>query len=129
MIEKFLGPDGMAVLQLADRVLGTRVVTAIAHAFTTPDGFAYVAPGYFFPHAAGANFLHHIVGELTDAGEFTGPEWTGKVEPYEPTAAQIAQTDYALEEFRQAVAAEGKTIAGERDRLRDLVLEDVKTRA
>jgi len=119
-----MSDDGMAIVSLVGMNTSSRLVVPAAHIFDTADGFAFITPGYLFPNAAGQNYLHQIQATVEANGTFSGPEWEGEIQPYEPTATQILETGYALEDYRRLLADKGLTIEGERARLRHIVADD-----
>lgn len=102
MIEKVSEQWPFAVVLLQSKDKSFSIHSPAAFLFDTPDGFAWVAPKYKDPNGAGQHAFHRVMGTVTQAGdgfEFDGPEWSGKIEPYEPTVAQLESIGSALEWF------------------------------
>lgn len=104
---------------------GTQSLSApAAFVFETPDGFAFIEPGYLDPHNA-SNRLHRIVCALRDvvpedvAVLFDGPVWEGHLERYTGAAAQRERVSETLDWFQGAlVPMAGRTVDEERESLR-----------
>jgi len=116
-----------AVARLRSKIGPTSISVACAFCFDTPDGFAFVEPSYADPHNTGHAF-HRIVASLEvfdDGFAFDGPEWSGTVECYEPTAQQIREIGGALEWFEGHLEQNGIVIADERARIKATLAEDL----
>lgn len=129
MIEAMMGSQGYAVVHMTGTVGAASIVLPVAHAFDTPDGFALITPAYIDPVFAGQNHMHRIVAKVAPDGTFEGPEWSGWIELYEPTAQQLTDTDYALEWYGDQLEDKGITVEEERARLRAELLSEVSARA
>ena len=102
MIEIVSGKWPFAVVLLRSKGDSFALHSAAAFLFDTPDGFAWVEPKYKDPNGAGQHAFHRVTGTVSPAGdgfEFEGPEWSGKIEPYEPTVAQLESIGSVLEWF------------------------------
>lgn len=122
MIEETMKGWPFAVVYLKDKI-GTDIAVPATFCYDTPDGFAFVEPGYMDPYS-GRSCFHRIVATVyqdSEAFTFDGPEWSGRVEQYEPTAAQLERIGYALEQFEEAHQEAGLNLDAERERVKGLV--------
>lgn len=128
-VERIVSEWPFAVVHLASKE--KQLSAPAAAVFDTPDGFAFVHPGYIDPNSAGGHFFHRIEADLVGhvAGDpefgdgecvmFKGPVWSGRIERYTYTAAQFALVGLTLELYPVAVSEHrGRTVAEERAWLR-----------
>ena len=103
------------------------MVRPAAFVFERPGGLLWVEPCYADPAGASGFALHDRDGEirpdgsgfvLTSAGEHI------TVLPYDPKAGDADMIDGALEWFADHLHNTGRTWAEERERVRDLVLNN-----
>ncbi|MGD9599917.1 MAG: hypothetical protein AB7P94_16765 [Steroidobacteraceae bacterium] len=102
------------------------LVRPAAFVFEAPGGLMWVEPSYADPNGAAGLALHQREGLLTTEGRgFVLQTAAGEritVLPYEADDRDLVGD--ALEWFGRYVQADGRTWAGERERVRGLVLED-----
>lgn len=128
MVETITKAWPFGVAEITGRA-GT-IYLAAAFCFDTPDGLAIVTPGYLDP-AGGAHNFHRIAANVRQqAGAiiFEGPEYSGRIERYEPTAEQIERIGDALEWFEGALAEAGINVDAERERLLGILGPDLGMR-
>lgn len=115
-----------AVVHLKGHAGDLNLVLAAAFCFDTPDGFAFIEPGYADQNGSGQHNFHRIVASLAPSEQgftFVGLDWSGSVEQYEPTAQQIAAIGRSLEWLEAHLENLGINVEGERERIRALLLE------
>lgn len=130
MVEEIVATWPFAVVYLNGKAKGQDHARAAAFVFDTPDGFAFVEPGYLDPFDAGHRF-HRIVctfkGRVYDpAGvpeqvAFAGPTWEGRLERYDAgNAEHVRAVGLALDGFAEYLAErhKGATLEEERAELR-----------
>lgn len=91
-----------------------------AFAFDTPDGMAWVEPAYADPAGAGSQAFHRRQGERQAWNRWAGEGWAIEVLPYTPGLDEDLVGD-ALAWFADWLKAERRTMADERERVRQLL--------
>lgn len=127
MIEATAAAWPFAIVEL--RGDGAPLYVPAALLYDTPDGFAIVTPAYKDPNGAGGHNFHRIVASVRKAGEgfeFAGPEWSGTIEPYEPSSEQLRQVGMALEWFEGYLEQQGVDLAEERERVKGILGPDLR---
>lgn len=129
MIEDLLATYPPAVVWLHDKASSRDVPRSAAFVFVTPDGFAYVEPAYLDPYDCAHRF-HRVEAKLTVSDgrvvSFDGPEWSGRLEPYTGSAAQVEAIGDGLERFpAELKLRKGRSHDEERERLRWHLAEDL----
>lgn len=126
MLEQRVAEWPFAVVYMVGKAKGEEHARAAAFVFDTPDGFAFVEPGYLDPFDAGHRF-HRIACTLdeseADSGVigFRGALWQGRLERYDPESAEhVRAVGLALTEFEAYLAErhKGATLDEERAELR-----------
>jgi hypothetical protein len=102
-----------------------------AFVFNTPDGFAYLEDGYLDDTVGvTGNPFHRVrctlepaVGESID---FSGPDWTGRIERYTGDAEQTYWVNQRFARFPEVLKeTTGRTMAEERAKLLSEMAEDL----
>lgn len=101
-----------------------RMFRPAAFVFNVPGGFAWVEPAYADPYGASSPAFHKRKGRRTAPGRFVGDGWTIEVLPYEPADDRDLVGD-ALDWFSRWLSSEGRTMAQERERVRELVADEL----
>lgn len=126
-VERAVAPWPYAIVHLENKLSGLRVDAPAALVFDTPDGFAFLEPGYLDPYNA-ENRLHRIVcrvGSVNDGDAepleltFAGPEWEGHLRRY-------VGGEPALDRYAALLLEErGRTVAEEHAHQRTRLAEDL----
>ena len=130
MLEERVAQWPFAVVYMEGKAEGEEHARAAAFVFDTPDGFAFVEPGYLDPFDAGHRF-HRVVctfkGSVYGANgqpeqiAFEGPQWKGRLERYDvDNPEHVRAVGLALDGFESYVAErhKGATLEEERAALR-----------
>lgn len=104
--------------------------SSAAHLFVTGDGFAYVAPGYFYPETSHLNNFHKITAELKDDGDriaFSGPDYSGHIEEWVCETPQLEAAGDSLYLYEVALEEKGKTFESERAMILEAIADDLQS--
>jgi hypothetical protein len=120
-----------AVITMTEKgVEGTMTMPA-AHVFDADGGFAFIDPDYFYAETAHLNNFHRIAGEITKDGDgfrFTGPRFSGTIQPWEASVEQLRTAGDALYRLEYNIEEAGATFASERAQAFAILRDELASR-